>query len=144
MRSVLIAAAIGAVAISSAAAGDLPTNPEVTQETVQQTICVRGYTRTIRPPVAYTNRVKQHLMRQEGLPLELIGDKILDHKIALENGGSPAALANFILQDRDDSFAKDHVEDCLRVAICSGRVSLREAQQAVWRDWRTAATLCSR
>ena len=135
MRSVLIAAAIGAVAISSAVAGDLPTNPEVTQETVQQTICVRGYTRTIRPPVTYTNRVKQHLMRQEGLPLELIGDKILDHKISLSVGGAPSDLRNLVLQDQDDSHAKDRVEHDLNRAVCAGEMTLHDAQLRLW-NWR--------
>ena len=45
----------------------LPLNPVVTQETIQATICVPGWTKTIRPPVSYTSRVKITLNRREGL-----------------------------------------------------------------------------
>ena len=41
-------------------------NPDVTQETIQQTVCVTGYTATVRPAVNYTNGVKNKLMREQG------------------------------------------------------------------------------
>jgi hypothetical protein len=31
-------------------------NPEITQQNIQQTVCVKGYTKTIRPPTNYTNK----------------------------------------------------------------------------------------
>jgi len=31
-------------------------NPEVRQETIGDTICTRGWTRTVRPPTSYTKR----------------------------------------------------------------------------------------
>jgi hypothetical protein len=34
-------------------------NPEVTQANIQQTICVKGWTTTIRPPASYTNSLKK-------------------------------------------------------------------------------------
>jgi hypothetical protein len=34
-------------------------NPDVTQGNIQQTICVRGWTATIRPPASYTNTQKK-------------------------------------------------------------------------------------
>ena len=33
-------------------------NPDVTQATIRSTICRSGFTRTIRPPVGYTNELK--------------------------------------------------------------------------------------
>lgn len=33
-------------------------NPAVTQANIQRTICVPGWTRTVRPPVPYTNALK--------------------------------------------------------------------------------------
>src|SRR5205807_8666163 len=33
-------------------------NPSVTQATIRRTICVRGWTRTVRPPTSYTNGLK--------------------------------------------------------------------------------------
>src|SRR5919198_701091 len=41
-------------------------NPDVTQTTIGQTICVRGWTRTIRPPSSYTSDLKQKQMRSYG------------------------------------------------------------------------------
>ena len=34
------------------------TNPEVTQENIHDTICVKGWTDTVRPPSSYTNKLK--------------------------------------------------------------------------------------
>src|SRR5664279_936918 len=33
-------------------------DPKVTQDNIDQTICVSGYTKTVRPPVSYTNSLK--------------------------------------------------------------------------------------
>ena len=38
-------------------------NPDVTQATIATTICRRGWTRTIRPPVSYTNDLKRRGLR---------------------------------------------------------------------------------
>src|SRR5581483_3255450 len=38
-------------------------DPDVTQATIHSTICVRGWTSTIRPPVEYTNELKLRQMR---------------------------------------------------------------------------------
>ena len=51
----------------TATAGDRPdptftpgaTDPAVTQENISLTICVPGYTKTVRPPASYTNRLKR-------------------------------------------------------------------------------------
>lgn len=43
-------------------------NADVTQETIQQTICVPSYTATVRPSTNYTNGVKFKLMREQGVP----------------------------------------------------------------------------
>lgn len=34
-------------------------NPEVTRDNIDSTICVPGFTRTIRPPARYTSRLKR-------------------------------------------------------------------------------------
>jgi hypothetical protein len=139
-----IIATLLALAVTDAyAASNLPLNPEVTQETIYQTICQRGYTKTVRPPVSYTNQIKIQLMQREGLPLELMGDKKLDHVIPLAAGGSPDDIRNLRLEDSDESYVKDRVEVCLSKAICAGTVSLAEAQRAMWSDWRSAARLCN-
>jgi hypothetical protein len=127
----------------SALAESLPINPAVTAATIQSTICVKGWTASIRPPVSYTNRIKKQRLHAMGLPLELIGDFQLDHKLPLSLGGSPDDPRNLILQDQDEAEGKDAVERCLPAAVCSGLISLQDAQQAIWRDWRNARRLCS-
>ena len=129
---------------SSAYGAGLPINTMVTPENIGATICTHGWSSSVRPPVFYTNAIKKRLMREEGLPLELIGNKILDHKINISLGGAPEDPANMMLQDKDESFTKDHVESCLRSAVCEGRVGLREAQAAIFNNWQSAAGLCSR
>jgi hypothetical protein len=69
----LIALILGCAAGVSIA-GDLPNhsltpgamNPEVRQDNIQSTICVKGYTKTIRPPAYYTNRLKKQQIREYG------------------------------------------------------------------------------
>ena len=78
-----------------------------------------------------------------GLPLELIGDFQLDHKLPLSLGGSPDDPRNLVLQDQDEAEEKDAVERCLPAAVCAGAVDLYQAQQVMWRDWRSARRLCA-
>jgi hypothetical protein len=117
-------------------AGDLPVNPDVTPETIHSTICVSGYSSSIRPPQAYTDRVKRHLMREAGIPFEFIHDYVLDHVIPISSGGSPTDLRNLRLQPRDLSLAKDRAENRSHQFICDGRLDLRSAQQTMYSDWR--------
>jgi hypothetical protein len=135
---------IGAILTAGAAAAEtIPLNPAVTPSTLQSTICVKGWTTSIRPPVSYTNRIKKQRMADMGLPLELIGDFQLDHKLPLSLGGSPDDPRNLVLQDQDEAEEKDAVERCLPAAVCAGAVDLNQAQQAMWRDWRSARSLCA-
>ena len=121
----------------------LPINPAVNQGTIHNTVCIKGWTASIRPPVAYTNTIKKQRLLQQDLPIELISDFQLDHKLPLSLGGSPDDPHNLVLQDHDGAVIKDTVERCLSEAICSGTISLDTAQQAIWRDWRNAQRLCT-
>jgi hypothetical protein len=42
------------------------TNPAVTPNTIGQTICKSGWTKTIRPPASYANRLKQQQITAYG------------------------------------------------------------------------------
>ena len=66
------------------------TNPRVSQATIHSTICVSGYTATIRPAESYTQRLK-YTQLDGGYNLR--GDTSAahyeeDHLIPLEVGGS--------------------------------------------------------
>jgi hypothetical protein len=41
-------------------------NPAVTQKTIGETICARGWTRMVRPPVQYTEELKRQQIRTFG------------------------------------------------------------------------------
>ena len=41
-------------------------NPAVTQKTIGETICARGWTRMVRPPVQYTEELKRQQVRTFG------------------------------------------------------------------------------
>ena len=43
--------------------GCIALNPDVAEDTIDATICVSGYTRSVRPATSYTNGVKKKLMR---------------------------------------------------------------------------------
>ena len=58
-------------------------NPDVTQATIGSTICRRGWTHTIRPPVEYTNALKKKQMRTYAESGRL-SDYQEDHLISLE------------------------------------------------------------
>ena len=62
-------------------------NPGVRQETIGETICVSGWTRTIRPPTDYTSALKVEQMREYGLGGSPSGYQE-DHRAAPNSPGS--------------------------------------------------------
>lgn len=121
---------------------DLRLNPEVTQESLRETICVAGWTHAIRPPSSYTRRIKQELLRELELPGDSANEYELDHRIPLSLGGAPLERANLELQPWDEAPEKDHKEACLSRAVCAGRLTLNEARARIWRDWRKVGAGC--
>ncbi len=103
-------------------------NPDVTQATIGSTICVRGWTRTVRPPSAFTSALKLVQMRQYGFPGGP-GDYQEDHFISLELGGAPTDPRNLWPERRPRADRVDEVENELNAKVCSGEISLAEAQR---------------
>ncbi|HSP72863.1 MAG TPA: hypothetical protein VLN26_10870 [Gaiellaceae bacterium] len=103
-------------------------NPAVTQATIGSTICVAGWTRTIRPPADYTGALKLRQMRDydaHGPPTAFQED----HLISLELGGAPTDPRNLWPQPRPWADEVDRTENRLREEVCSGCLSLAEAQR---------------
>jgi hypothetical protein len=113
-------------------------DPAVTQDNLQQTICQAGYTRRVRPSVEYTNRVKDERLRAYGQDPANRGRYELDHLIPLELGGAPADVLNLWPESEPGYHNKDHVENELHAAVCSGHMLLTDAQQRMAHDWTTA------
>jgi hypothetical protein len=103
-------------------------NPDVTQETVGSTICVRGWTRTIRPPTDYTNTLKAQQMREYGVRGPP-SDFQEDHLISLELGGHPTDPRNLWPEPYPRAREVDGIENELNDKVCSGELTLREAQE---------------
>jgi len=102
-------------------------NADVTQSTIQMTICKRGWTRTIRPPVDYTNTLKRTQMRvyREHGPPSAYQE---DHLISLELGGDPTDPRNLWPEPYPRASAVDRIENDLNARVCSGELTLAAAQ----------------
>lgn len=123
--------------------GCLALNPDVTEATVSQTICVAGYTRTVRPATSYTSGVKAKLLREAGLEESRMSDFELDHIVPLALGGHPRKLSNLELQPWEGehgAWRKDALEVRMHNLVCQGDVTLTEAQACIAEDWEACAT----
>ena len=103
-------------------------NPAVTQATIRPTICTRGWTRTIRPPVSYTNALKARQLAQYRLrgPLSAFQE---DHLISLELGGNPTDPRNLWPEPYPRAAAVDRIENELNDRVCTGSLTLADAQR---------------
>ena len=103
-------------------------NPDVTQATIAETICKHGWTSTIRPPSDYTTGLKRKQMREYGRTGSLSGFQE-DHLISLELGGHPSDPRNLWPQPYPRASDVDQDENRLNDLVCSGQISLAEAQR---------------
>jgi hypothetical protein len=114
-------------------------NGNVTQDNINDTICVPGFSKKIRPPTSYTTPLEIKLMKSYGFT----GDRKdfeLDHLISLQLGGSPKDVKNLWPEPYFTKFSahiKDRFENYLHKQICNGAMSLSEAQKQIATDWKT-------
>jgi hypothetical protein len=120
-------------------------NPDVTPDNIKQTICAKGFTKTIRPPESYTSSLKRQQIRDENLPGNP-SDYEEDHLISLELGGAPQDPRNLWPEPWENkgsalaapgtgAESKDKVENETNRLVCSGRMSLSDAQTRMAADW---------
>jgi hypothetical protein len=115
-------------------------DPRVTQANISSTICVLGYTKTVRPPVTYTNSLKY---RQLHSGYNVSGDLNMrdyeeDHLIPLEVGGNPTSEKNLFPQYYAATYGarmKDKLENRIHLLVCSGQLTLKAGQAAFAPDW---------
>ena len=103
-------------------------NPDVRQDTIGRTICVPGWTRTVRPPSAYTSRLKVEQMRDDGLGGSPSGYQE-DHLISLELGGHPTDPRNLWPEPQPRATKVDRIENELNREVCSGEITLAEGRR---------------
>lgn len=116
------------------------TNPAVTPATIHSTICVPGYSSSVRPPESYTEPLKYRQL-DSGYALHgdtYAGDYEEDHLIPLEVGGSPTSVKNLWPEPWNVTWGaqrKDRLENVMHGLVCSGRVGLRAAQRMFATNW---------
>jgi len=119
------------------------TNSAVTQSTIGSTICVSGWTSTVRPSTSYTNKLKTTQIAQYGYSDTSLSDYEEDHLIALELGGNPTAATNLWPEPHatingGSSSKKDTIENRLKKMVCAGTTTLAAARKAIATNWTTA------
>jgi len=135
--------------VQFAIAADLPDpritpgaiDPSVTQANIQSTVCVKGYTKMVRPPSYVTNKLKKSQIREYGYADTDPRDYEEDDLIPLNIGGAPGDPRNLWPQPRNSEWnaeRKDELEFKLYKLVCYGKVPLAEAQQEMAKDWINA------
>jgi hypothetical protein len=118
-------------------------NPDVTQTTINKTICVSGWTSTIRPPTSYTNPLKVQQIAQYRYSDTSTSDYEEDHLVPLELGGAPRDAKNLwpephAAHDGFTSSDKDKLENKLKSEVCAGTLTLSTARHQIAADWTAA------
>jgi hypothetical protein len=109
-------------------------DPAVTQANIQSTICVSGYTATVRDvPTSEKNAV----YKEYGITRHASYSYEVDHIVSLELGGSnnianlyPEAYAN-----PNGARVKDRLENAMHAAVCGGTLALKTAQAEIASNW---------
>ena len=113
-------------------------DPSVTQENIHTTVCIKGYTDSVRPDKEYTNRLKHEQLRQYRYPDLNHRNYEQDHLIPLNIGGNPSDPKNLWPQPRQGEWSaeqKNDLEFVVYKMVCRGELSLHEAQKRMARDW---------
>ncbi len=112
------------------------TNPAVTEATIHQTICTRGYTATVRNVSTRTKSVvyaEYHVAQSDKRRY------VIDHLVPLEVGGSND-VKNLWPEPKADAEQKDQIENLLHARVCNGTVDLATAQQTFETEWSPGGT----
>jgi hypothetical protein len=109
-------------------------NSAVTQATIKTTICVSGWTATVRPSSSYTSKLKAEQLAtyaylHPGDPMWNAAGTEEDHRLPLELGGHPSDPLNLSPEEHPGSFTKDAAENKAHSDVCNGRLTLAEAQR---------------
>jgi hypothetical protein len=109
--------------------------PGIVLTTDAYAVCTPGYSASVRNvPTA----VKLAVRRSYGAPLHpAAGTYEVDHLVSLELGGSNDAH-NLWPEPAPGFHVKDGVENRLHALVCSGKMTLVEAQSRIAGNWQTA------
>lgn len=108
---------------------------DVFPNVTRQQVCTPGYARSVRD---VPTEVKDEVYREYGIVTHFSGQYEVDHLVSLELGGSND-IANLWPEAADPNpgfHQKDEVENYLHEQVCSGAISLQEAQQEIATNWQ--------
>jgi hypothetical protein len=115
---------------------------DVTQDNIQDTICVPGFTKPPRrPPNKYTHDLKEAALNDpaRGYADKNMADYEEDHLIPLTIGGAPKDPKNLWPEAYDagnwGARKKDKLEVKLNKLICAGVITLQKGQDDIAHDW---------
>jgi hypothetical protein len=109
-------------------------NPAVIQSTIDQTICVSGWTTRVRRSSSITHHEKLASMAAYGEGRRP-SDYEYDHLISLELGGASNDPRNLWPEPGPSPNPKDKVENTLHQLVCDGQMSLARARRIIATDW---------
>jgi hypothetical protein len=115
-------------------------NHNVKQQNIRRTICISGWTGTVRPPTSYTNKLKAQGLEDYGFADTNLSHYEEDHLIPLAVGGSPRSPKNLWPEPYNitaGARTKDRLERLLHNRVCKGQVRLAKARRA-FRHWKSA------
>jgi hypothetical protein len=99
----------------------------VTQATIAKTICVSGWTKTIRPPASYTNALKRSQLAEWHYADQNPSHYEEEHLISLEVDGAPWSKKNLWPEPHSESSKSDPRENVWHKQVCNGTLNLRAA-----------------
>lgn len=112
-------------------------NPEVTPATIDSTICLKGWTASVRPSEDYTESLKVRQIEAYGYTDRRLSSYEEDHLVPLSLGGAtsdprnlwPEPISSYLPDGRPSGAdQKDDLELRLNHDVCSGTVQLAVAQ----------------
>ncbi len=101
-----------------------------------KTICTVGYTKTVRD---VSDTTKKKVFAEYGIPYSQHSNYEVDHLISLEIGGGND-ISNLWPENSkitDGSLTKDKFENYLHSQVCSGKMTIQEAQKEISAGWLT-------
>lgn len=140
MKAIIYLLALFAI---NALAGDLPDStltPGLADSTkTQDIICAKGYTtKSVRPPASYTTKLKHQQLASGYKENDPYAEE--DHLISLELGGDPRNPLNLWPQPWNSPTGngakkKDALENRLHKLVCTGQMTLLQAQSCISTNW---------
>jgi len=109
---------------------------DIIPSATKEIVCTPGYARSVRD---VPQSVKNRAYAEYGVKSHVSGQYEVDHLVSLELGGSNdiSNLWPEAASPRPGFHEKDKVENYLHDQVCSGAISLKEAQIEIATNWLT-------